>query len=278
MSTVLEQSEPNYILYLQIMSGVTLDELCTEVGVTLTQLDKPCTSEHIQDIALFLESWRIVASRLGLSDAEVEAAKINATSEEERRQKILATWKAKFAFKAKYRVLIETLLKIGRADQAEKVCRVLIPQQPTGGMCTYFRSQSLNVQVGFAHFNYSMLDHPTSPPEAVAITPPSFTHSTLGPLSNPSEQVSMPVSAPSVKVPAVDSPAAFPTDQLLQAGAKEVSVVRQEKDRVVSKYDKLVLLSSFNMHVTSDLLEIEEMMLQQASKKLEIELETMHPS
>ena len=121
-------------LFLQIMSGVTLNELCTEVGVTLTQLDKPCTSEHIQDIALFLESWRSVASRLGLSDAEVEAAKMNATSEEERRQKILATWKAKFAFKAKYRVLIEALLKIGRADQAEKVCRVLVPEQPIEGV------------------------------------------------------------------------------------------------------------------------------------------------
>ena len=113
---------------------MTLDELCTEVGVTLNQLNKTCSSEHIQDIALFLESWRSVASRLGLSDAEVEAAKMNATSEEERRQKILATWKAKFAFKAKYRVLIEVLLKIGRADQAEKVCRVLIPEQPIEGV------------------------------------------------------------------------------------------------------------------------------------------------
>ena len=113
------------------MSGVTLDELCKEVGVTLTQLDKACTSEHLRDIALFLESWRHVAPHLELSNADVEAAEMNANSEEGRRQKILETWKAKFAFKAKYQVLIETLLKIGRADQAEKVCRVLIPQQPT---------------------------------------------------------------------------------------------------------------------------------------------------
>jgi len=117
------------------MSGVTLDELCMEVGVTLHQLNKPCSSEHIQDIALFLDSWRNVAPRLGLSDAEVEAAEMDANSEVERRRKILATWSARFAFKAKYRVLIEALLKIGRADQAEKVCRVLVPQQPIQGLC-----------------------------------------------------------------------------------------------------------------------------------------------
>lgn len=116
------------------MSGVTLDELRMEVGLNLTQLDKACTNEHNQDIALFLESWRNVAALLGLSRAEVEAAKMNAHSEEERRQKILETWKAKFAFKAKYRVLIEVLLKIGRADEAEKVCRILLPQQPYEGV------------------------------------------------------------------------------------------------------------------------------------------------
>jgi len=65
----------------------------------------------------------------------VEAAEMDANSEVERRRKILATWSARFAFKAKYRVLIEALLKIGRADQAEKVCRVLVPQQPIQGLC-----------------------------------------------------------------------------------------------------------------------------------------------
>jgi len=92
------------------MSGVTLDELCKEVGISLTQLDKTCTIEHIRDIALFLESWQHVASHLGLSNAEVEAAKMNASSEEQRRQMILENWKAKFAFKARYRVLIDSRL------------------------------------------------------------------------------------------------------------------------------------------------------------------------
>ena len=115
------------------MSGVTLDELLKEVGVTPSQLDVTCTREHLQDIALFLESWRTVAPYLGLSETEVEEVERDGTEEKVKRQKILGSWYAKFAFKAKYRVLIEALLKIGRADQAMKVCRVLVSQHPKEG-------------------------------------------------------------------------------------------------------------------------------------------------
>ena len=51
--------------------GVTLDELLDEEGVSPAQLDKPCTREHLRDIALFLESWRTVAPHLGLPKAQV---------------------------------------------------------------------------------------------------------------------------------------------------------------------------------------------------------------
>ena len=50
-----------------------------------------------------------------------------------KRQAFLESWKAKFAFKATYMVIVKALLKIGRADQAEQVCRVLVPQQPKEG-------------------------------------------------------------------------------------------------------------------------------------------------
>ena len=79
----------------------------------------------------------------------------------------------------------------------------------------------------------------------MAITAPSLTRSTLDPLSNQSGQVCPPVSAPSVLVEhfrAVDSPTALvPADQLVQAAERGVSVVRQEKDVLVSMYDKLVV-------------------------------------
>ena len=113
------------------MSGVTLSELLEEVGITHKQLNEKCTNEHLHDIALFLKSWRTLAPQLRLSDSEVEAVERNSHGEEEKRQKFLESWKAKFAFKAKYRVLVQALLRIGSADQAEEVCRLLVSQQPS---------------------------------------------------------------------------------------------------------------------------------------------------
>ena len=121
------------------MSEVTLDELLEEVGLTSHQLDEKCTSQHLQDIALFLESWRTLAPRLGLSSGDVESIEAEAHSEQERKHKTLELWKTRSAFKAKYRVLVETLLKVGNADQAEKVCRLLTPHQPSEDVSKLFR-------------------------------------------------------------------------------------------------------------------------------------------
>jgi len=115
------------------MSEVTPDELLKEVGISPTQLNKPCTREHLQDIALFLESWRTVAHHLGLSKVQVEDVECDARAEKEKRQAFLESWKAKLGFKATYMVIVKALLKMGRADQAEQVCRVLVPQQPKEG-------------------------------------------------------------------------------------------------------------------------------------------------
>ena len=109
-----------------------MDELLVEVGVTRTSLDKTCTDEHLQDVALFLESWSNVAPYLGLSSDDVEVIQRDVHNEQGRRRKVLEVWKGKFAFKAKYRVLVEALLKIGRADQAERVCHLLAPAQIKG--------------------------------------------------------------------------------------------------------------------------------------------------
>ena len=115
-------------------AGVTLNELLKEVRVAPEQLDETCTGEHIRSIALFLVSWREVAPYLGLSTADVETSEGNSRSEQEKKQKILELWSAKFAFKARYRTLIEGLLKIGRADQAQKICCLLVPQQTNEGV------------------------------------------------------------------------------------------------------------------------------------------------
>ena len=119
------------------MAGVTLDELLKKVGITPEQLNETCTNDHLHDIALFLKSWRTLAPHLQLSSNDVEAVDEDAHSAKERRQKFLESWKAKFAFTATYRVLVEAFLKIGNADQAEEVCRLLVSQQPSKDMSMF---------------------------------------------------------------------------------------------------------------------------------------------
>ena len=127
------------------MSGVTLDELLEEVDVSPAQLDKACTSEHLRDIALFLDSWRTVAPYLELSKVQVEQVERDGTEENEKRLKFLESWKGNFAFKAKYIVLVKALLKISRADQAEQVCRVLVQQPEKGIPCLWGGGGSTHV-------------------------------------------------------------------------------------------------------------------------------------
>ena len=132
------------------MSGVTLDELLKEVGITPKQLDEKCTDEHLHDIALFLKSWRTLAPHLmrSSSSSEVEAVERNSHGEEEKKQKFLESWKAKFAFKATYRVLVEALLKIGNADQAEQVCHLLVSQQPSKDV-SKFKYYCIQNKIGY---------------------------------------------------------------------------------------------------------------------------------
>jgi len=68
-----------------------------------------------------------------LSTVEVEEVEKDGREERVKRQKLPESWKTKFAFKAKYRMLIVALLKIGRTDQAQQVCHVLLSQHSKEG-------------------------------------------------------------------------------------------------------------------------------------------------
>ena len=93
------------------MAGISLQELIAYVGISADKLNQQCSDKHISDISLFLTNWQSIAPHLGLTESEA-----------------LQTWKAKYLFKATYRALVDVLLKIGRADFAEKVCRLLVDE------------------------------------------------------------------------------------------------------------------------------------------------------
>ena len=108
------------------MAGITFKELIAHVGISADKLNKECSDDHITNISLFLGNWQTVAPHLGLT--EVDELDVQKEETKAQRYKTLRKWKTKNVFKATYTVLVEVFLKIGRADLAEKVCRLLIDE------------------------------------------------------------------------------------------------------------------------------------------------------
>ena len=111
------------------MEPPTLEGLVKEVRISLHLLDLKCTDEHLVSISLFLD-WRSVALHLGLSERNIEDIEVDKRTESERRLKVLQTWKEQYGYMATFKSLINVLLAVGKADDAERVCRLL--QTPAG--------------------------------------------------------------------------------------------------------------------------------------------------
>ena len=86
---------------------------------------KPVISAYYHEISRYLSEWKLIAPKVGLSDDEVAAIEEDNSKAERKRISFLETWKQKFAMKATYRVLIESLLGIKRVEDARGVCQVL---------------------------------------------------------------------------------------------------------------------------------------------------------
>ena len=107
------------------MAAITLEELLGEVGVHPEKLNECISDDHLLAIAFFLSSWRTVAPYLGLSENDLDAIEHEGRNEQVMKLKSLQKWKSEFSFKATYRKLVEVLLSLAMADNAEQVCRLL---------------------------------------------------------------------------------------------------------------------------------------------------------
>ena len=95
------------------------------VSVHPEKLNESVSDDHLRAIAIFLTSWRKVATYLGLSENDLGDVEQEGKDEQDKRIKVLQIWKGKFAFKATYRMLVEVLLQLAKADVAEKVLLLL---------------------------------------------------------------------------------------------------------------------------------------------------------
>ena len=107
------------------MAAITLEELLEKVGVHPEKLNEAASDDHLLEIALFLTSWRTVASHLDLGENDLDDAEQGGRKVKDKSLKALQIWRGKFGFKATYRKLVDVLLTLAMADVAEKVCYLL---------------------------------------------------------------------------------------------------------------------------------------------------------
>ena len=107
------------------ISLVKLCDLLSHCELEEAWLDREVCRDDYYDISKYLSEWKLLAPKLGLTDAEVEAILEENQKEEAKRVAFLRKLKQKFAWKATYRALIEALLGIQRAEDATGVCQLL---------------------------------------------------------------------------------------------------------------------------------------------------------
>ena len=108
------------------MAALSVQDLVKSCGVQETLLDKEVTYIRFYEISRCLCEWKLAALKLNISQAEVDAIERENGKAELQRVNFLGVWRQKMAFKATYRVLVEALLSIGRAEDARGVCRALL--------------------------------------------------------------------------------------------------------------------------------------------------------
>ena len=105
--------------------SIVLQDLTRHCGVEETSLDEEVTSSYYHEISRHLSQWKQVAPKLKFTDDEVESIDEDNRKAEMKKISFLKAWKQKFAMKATYRALIESLLAIKRVEDARGVCQVL---------------------------------------------------------------------------------------------------------------------------------------------------------
>ena len=95
-------------------------------------LGKPCSDEHIVEIAREITSWQSVAPYLELTAVDEEDILHNHHDVRIQRREMLRTWKQKLGSKATYYGLAKAFNDIERADLVGKVVELLASTSSPG--------------------------------------------------------------------------------------------------------------------------------------------------
>ena len=110
--------------------GITLQEVATQAGIdNLDVLDQECSQKMLLNLAQHCVDWRLIGLYLDLTKADIAAVDEDNRTADEKRAGMLGRWKEQLAFKATYRVFIETLLACRKMEDAVDACKTIAKGQ-----------------------------------------------------------------------------------------------------------------------------------------------------
>ena len=112
---------------------ISLEDIASHCEVETSCLDEAVTSAYYHEVSQYLSKWKLIAPKLKFTDNEIESIDQDNLTAEMKKVSFLKEWKQKFAMKATYRALMESLLGIKRVEDATGVCQVLKDSQNVKG-------------------------------------------------------------------------------------------------------------------------------------------------
>ena len=121
------QQRSHFLGRITVMSSTTSpQEIAARVGLHAKELERPCEEGLFPSFANFVHPWRLVFADQ-LAPVDLDDIDLEYHSEQEKRLGCLRKWKARRGARATVGVVIELVLKSGSVDNAESMCRCLLP-------------------------------------------------------------------------------------------------------------------------------------------------------
>ena len=102
------------------MAVPTYDELLAHCNVDSSLMEQTCNDHHLTEFGSQLDEWEKLALFLSIPSLETDEIKSQG-GKGMKGIRLLRYWKQMCGFKATYKALVNALLQINRADQAEKL-------------------------------------------------------------------------------------------------------------------------------------------------------------
>ncbi len=105
---------------------MTVKEIVDCVGISLKDLNKEISREHLLDIGPLLKNWKLYADLLELTSSQIQGIQVDLNlSYGMKGQEVLKLWHEKQVFKATYCRLVDVCLKLKHCDVARDICNIV---------------------------------------------------------------------------------------------------------------------------------------------------------